>query len=259
MSAANFLMKTFLISLSKKIIPIMLWLVIWQAIAFVLNKTIILPTPIKTAAALWRLCKTEEFWLSLFNSFSKILLFALPIAIVIGVALAILAYKSKIIKAMISPAIGVLNSIPVASFIILALVWIGGSALSTFVSVMMVVPIIYNNILAGLIAVPEEYIEVADVFGKTKAEKIRLVYLPTVLPSFATAIRVGIGFAWKSGISAEILGFPQHTIGGHISDAKNYLLTDDLFAWTAMLIILSMLFERICIFALKRVEERKYF
>jgi len=240
-------------------LSIVLWLAVWQVIALVLNKNVILPTPIKTVLALVELSKTSEFWISLLNSFSKILLLALPIAIIIGLFLAILAYKSKIIKAMLSPAMGVLNSIPVASFIILALVWIGGSALSTFVSVLMVVPIVYNNVYAGLEAVPNEYIEVADVFGKTGAEKIRLVYIPAVLPFFATAVRVGIGFAWKSGISAEILGYPQHTIGGHISDAKNYLLTNDLFAWTAALIILSMLFERVCVFALKRVEERKYF
>ena len=256
MSAANFPMKIFLI---KRILPITLWLALWQVIAFALDKAVVLPTPVKTGSAFIRLCQTSEFWLALWNSFSKILLIALPLGLVIGIVLAIAAYKSKIIKAVIAPVIGVFNSIPVASFIILALVWIGGNSLTIFVSVLMVTPIVYNNIHAGLVAVPDEYIEVADVFGKTRPEKLRLVYVPSVLPFFATSVRVGIGFAWKSGISAEILGFPHHTIGGHISDAKNWLFTDELFAWTAALIILSMLFERVCLLAVRRIEERKYF
>jgi hypothetical protein len=68
----------------------------------------------------------------------------------LGIFLAVLAYWSKTVEILIAPVIAVVKSTPVASFIILCLIWIPSRNLSVFISFLMVLPVIYTNILEGI-------------------------------------------------------------------------------------------------------------
>ena len=56
--------------------------------------------------------------------------------------------------------------------------------------------------------------------------------------------------AWKSGIAAEVIGVPAHSIGEKLYMAKIYLSTAELFAWTFVIIIVSKVFEKLFLFLL---------
>ena len=58
-----------------------------------------------------------------------------------------------------------LQSVPVASFVILALIWIGSKNLAVLISFVIVFPVIYRNTLQGMKAADEQLLEMADVFG----------------------------------------------------------------------------------------------
>jgi NitT/TauT family transport system permease protein len=79
---------------------------------------------------------------------------------------------------------------------------------------------------------------------------------PAVLPHLLAACQVGVGLAWKSGITAEVIGLPQGSIGERLYQAKIFLSTADLFAWTIVIIALSFLFERVVRALLTRLEVR---
>ena len=58
---------------------------------------------------------------------------------------------------------------------------------------------------------------------------------------------------WKSGVAAEVIGTPDHSIGEKLYMAKIFFSTDELFAWTAAVILLSFLFEKLVFRLLRRV------
>lgn len=158
--------------------------------------------------------------------------------------LAILSNKFKLIDDLLKPLMLSIKTIPVASFIILVLLWFSSSDLSVVISFMMVLPVIYTNTLQGIKSTDNELIEMSKVFNFSLIKKIKYVYLFQVYPYFKSGVLIALGLAFKSGIAAEVIGLPKNSIGEQIYNAKIYINTVDLFAWTLVVVLLSLIFEK---------------
>ena len=176
------------------------------------------------------------------------------LAMILGSWLAFLGAKFSFVHQLIYPILSIIKATPVASFIILALIWINSASLSTFIAFLMVLPMFYANIYQGLKNVDVKLLEVAKVFGLNKRRTFREVYLPSLKPYLISTCTIGLGFAWKSGVAAEVIGLPAKTIGNQLYYAKVYLQTDELFAWTAAIIVLSIFLEKLLLKILKKLE-----
>jgi len=109
----------------------------------------------------------------------------------------------------------------------------------------MVFPLVWTNVIEGLEQVDQKLLEMAKIYRISRPARLRHIYLPAAAPYLIASCRVGVGFAWKSGIAAEVLGVTRDTIGGMLYNSKIYLLTLDQYAWTAVVIVLSILLERV--------------
>lgn len=95
-----------------------------------------------------------------------------------------MAWRSDIAQEMIRPMLGVLKATPVASFIILALVWIDTQILAAVISFIMVLPLVYHNVREGFDAADTKLLEMARMFELSRAKTFRYCYLPAILPVF---------------------------------------------------------------------------
>ena len=129
------------------------------------------------------------------------------------------------------------------SFIILAILWIGSAAVPSFITVLIVLPIVWTNLDTALSRVDPQLIEMTRVYQLPPLSRLWHLTIPSVMPYFLSACRASVGLAWKAGIAAEVIAVPLATIGAMLSDAKQYLEAVDLFAWTLVVILLSLLFE----------------
>ena len=243
----------------KKIIctaaAVIFWLVIWQLAALKLNSSIILVSPVDAVKRLFSLAGGGAFWRSILFSAGRVLLgFALGLAA--GTILALVSAKVKLVRVLFSPLISAMKSIPVASFTILALIWIGSKNLSILVSFLICVPIVCANMLEGMDSLDPKLGEMADVFRIPPWRRFVGVYLSQLLPFFRSACRLAIGLCWKSGIAAEVIGIPNGSIGEQLYDSKVYLETADLFAWTITVILLSWLCEKIFMLIVDLLQKR---
>ena len=235
---------------------VLLWVLLWQLTAMAVDIPLLLPSPLAVLQRLWQLCGEGEFWYTVFTSLCRILLgFAAGVAA--GVLLAAAAWRWQFVQAMVRPMVGVLKSTPVASFIILALVWVKTEQLATLISFIMVLPLVYNNLCQGIAAADPKLLEMAKVFELSGWKTFRCCYLPAILPFFLSAVSSALGLAWKSGIAAEVLGRPLTAIGTKIYESKVYLETEDLFAWTLVIILLSVALERLLLWATDRIQKRR--
>ena len=135
---------------------------------------------------------------------------------------------------------------------ICCLVWVPSRNLSVVISFLMVAPIVYQNVLGGISNMDHKLTEMADVFQVPFARRLRYLYLPQVAPFFRSACAVGLGLCWKSGVAAEVIGLPDGSIGERLYEAKVYLDTPDLFAWTLVIVLVSIAFEKLFLFLLDR-------
>lgn len=227
------------------------WLTVWQIVSLILHNNIILVGPLETAKALGTLIFTETFWNSILSSFARIGI-GFFCAFLAALCLAVLSYRFSLIEEFLNPLILLMKSIPVASFIILALIWIGSENLSIFISASVVFPNIYINTLAGLHSADPNLLEMAQVFHFRPLSKIKYIYRPSLMPYLISASKTALGMSWKSGVAAEVIGVPSSSIGEQLYLAKIYLSTADLFAWTVVIICVSLLFETFFLWILKK-------
>lgn len=66
-------------------------------------------------------------------------------------------------------------------------------------------------------------------------------------------ISTACGIAWKAGVAAEVIGTPNGSIGQQIFLSKVYLDTDDLLAWTVVLVVISVIFEKLVVVAFRKL------
>ena len=245
----------------RQLLILLIWLLLWQLLAELIHNRILFVGPAEAFAALFLQLPTVEFWRTVLHSSFRICSGYL-LAFLLGVLFGILAYKKWYAEEFLEPAVALLQSIPVASFVILALIWIGSKNLAVLISFVIVFPVIYRNTLQGMKAADEQLLEMADVFGMSAWSRLWYVYRPALLPYLLAGSRIACGMAWKSGVAAEVIGVPELSIGEKLYMAKIYLSTAELFAWTFVVIVVSRLLERAFLWLLgqlsaKRIGDRR--
>ena len=235
---------------------VLFWLLLWQMGAVWANRSLLLkiPLPLETLRAFLRLCGEESFWRSVGSSILHVLLGFLS-AGVLGTLGGICSAVSLCFRRLSAPLLRLVRTVPVAAFILLAWLWIPSRILPSFVSALMVLPIIWSHVEAGLNAVDGRLIEMARVFGMDSRRILLRVTLPLMAPTLRTGFLTGIGIAWKAGVAAEVICNPTGSIGALLRGAKAAVDYERVFAVTLMVVLLSLLFE----FVLKLIwkEQRR--
>ena len=231
---------------------VLIWLVIWQVLSLIVNNSILLSGPVDTVKALIGLGSEASFYISVGKTAGKILLGFL-IGMCLGTVLSVLSYRFSIVKEFLSPFVSVIKSIPVVSFIIIALIWAGSSNVTIIVASVISFPIFYKNILEGLSVTDPKMLDMAKVFDMKTSKKIRYIYLPSLSSHIKSAISLAIGMAFRGGITAEVVGQPLRSIGNGLYRAKINLATSEMLAWTFTAVLTAFLIEKLISLIVKKV------
>lgn len=242
--------------LVRNILIMLFWTAVWQLIAVLVASEILLPTPLSAFSALLRLGKTSEFYLSVLFTVVRISAGFLA-GLVLGILTGAATYKSRLLNSLLSPLAGVIKSTPVASFTVLLFVWFSNDAVASITSMLIVLPIVWGSTYTALSSVEGELSEMANFFGVSLKKKITEIYIPSALPAVRSSALTAMGLAWKAGVAAEVICSPKNSIGGGIYSSKIYLETPELFAWTAVVIIVSMAIEKLLGHILTKAGKRR--
>lgn len=235
----------------KNIISFIFYMIIWYLIANIINKELILPSPINVFSSILNLIKDKEFYLISLMSLFRILL-GYFLGVLFAIILSFLTNFFDFFDSLLSPLLRIIRATPVASFIILALIWMGKNYVPTLISMSMVTPIIWENISREFKSVDKDLLEMAKAYKFNRFQIIKNIYIPSIYPGFLSASLSAMGLAWKSGIAAEVLAQPNRAIGSNLYYSKIYLETSNLFAWTIVVIILSLIIEKIIAYIIER-------
>ena len=237
---------------SIRVWAVVFWLIVWQLAAMALRAAyphgaLLLPSPVSSLARLWALAGTAAFWRAIGTS-SVHILGGFLLSCALAVVLAALSARFSRIEE--------LKTVPVASFIILALAWLSSRTLPLFIAALMVFPPVYLNVLEGIRRTDADLLEMARVFRVPFSRTVRGIYLPQVLPYFRSAVSAALGLCWKAGTAAEVIALSGGSIGEKLYNAKIYFQTADLFAWTAAIVLISTAFEKLFLFLVDKIAER---
>ena len=235
--------------------PLLFWTAVWALAARAVGQELLIPAPSSVLEHLAAIVRDESFFAVIGTSFLRIIC-GFATGCLTGVVLAALCSLSQVLKAVFSPAVDMISSVPVTSFIILVMLWLRYSLVPVFISALLVMPVIFGNVMTGISQTDPLLIETAKIYRIGPWKALTKLYIPSVLPYFYSGAVTGIGLAWKSGIAAEVLALPKKAIGSGMYYSKLYLETADLFAWTIIVAVFSLALSRLLSFFVKKTAPK---
>ncbi len=232
--------------ITKIALTIAFWLGLWFVVYKVVGLDVLIASPLDVAKRLLEFLPNDEFWLTIFNSFKGISL-GYIIGVVIGSIFGIITAFSSTLNTLLKPFLTTVKTTPVVSFIILALIWLDKVSVPIFITMLMVMPVVWANVTSSIVNTDKSLIEMANAYNFGFGEKLKLILLPSAVPAFVSACKTAVGLGWKAGIAAEVLCTPQNSIGINLKNSQVYIETVDLFAWTVVVIILSLILEKLLV------------
>lgn len=240
----------------KKAVIILLWLLLWQIVCWIVGNPIFFAGPIEVIKEMAVMSGSREFAVSTLYSVLRIT-GGFFIAFFLACLLAVFAYCFTLLEELLKPFVAFIKSVPVASVVVVLLIWFGSKNLSLYVTFMVVFPNVYINALTGLKNTDRQLLEMAEVFRFSFRKRLLYIYIPAVMPYLISGAGVSVGMSFKSGVAAEVIGLPLHSIGEQLYNEKIYLNTAGVFAWTVVIICLSSLIEWLVVMLLEHVGNKK--
>lgn len=218
------------------------WLLVWYMVYRIVDRELYVPSPVSVLLRLLELAAGAAFWKDVLLSVVRIAAgFLLSVAA--GTVLGIASGLNRYLFNLLSPIVTAIKATPVISFIMVALFWFSSGRVPVFISFLMCFPIMWTQLAEGIRRVDPKLLELARVYRVGLPIVIRKIYVPSLAPFFSPACLTSLGFAWKVGVAAEVLSHPKFSIGDRLYEAKAYLESTDLFAWTLVVVLLSLSFE----------------
>lgn len=230
----------------RKAIIIFCWFLVWAIVSRIIQNKILLAGPMETLQALGRLVTTGSFWNACLGTILRIAIGYLA-GMLLGILLAVFSAGRAWLEEILAPVITMMKAVPVASVVVIFLIWWGSENLAVAISFFMVLPNFYLNTLEGICSTDRKLLEMAKVFSMPARNQFFYIYRPTLRPFWDSAIKLSVGMSWKAGVAAEVIGLPERAIGEQLYMSKIYLETDKVFAWTLVIILLSQFFEKLCL------------
>ncbi len=230
------------LTLLKIIVPILFWLSVWQVAAMLVNNSYFFPTVFATCSELFEILTSLATYKIVALTLLRVIL-GLILGIVFGCLLAVISNRFSVVRITVSPLISIIKSTPVATFIIILYVIMRGDVLPVFIAFLMVLPLIWQNLIDGYDSIDKNLSEVCDAYGFTYYKRFKILVLPALLKYLIPAVVTASGLAWKAEISAEIIVNTVNSIGKMIYDAQYAFNTSRAFAWTLIIIFMSIILE----------------
>ena len=238
----------------RKLFPLLFWLGVWVAAYLATGQELLIASPVSVMKR-FAFVTEAAFWHCVGMSLYRAAM-AYVLGIVIACVLAVLCHLWQWVDDLVRPALTVIRATPVASFIILALVWLSSSNVPILTGMLMVVPVVFSNVKEGIDATDPQLLEMGRLFQWSRWKIFRRIIIPSVKSTFLAACEACVGLCFKASIAAEVIGTPKNAIGTQLYSAKIYLETDTLMAWTLVVILLSMGIERLLRCMIRGGEKR---
>lgn len=238
----------------QKMGVLLFWLAVWELCYRAVGQDLLLASPGQVVQYLAH-GLTPRFFQCVGMTMARTAI-AYVLGVLLGAGLAILARCLPVVRALVQPMLAVIRATPVASFIILALVWLSAGNVPILTGLLIVMPVVYANVSEGIASTDPQLLEMARMFHWGRVKTWRRVLLPSALPTFLTACEASVGMCFKATIAAEVIGVPRNAMGTQLYNAKIYLETDALMAWTVVVILLSMATEGLLRLAFERGKRR---
>jgi NitT/TauT family transport system permease protein len=213
----------------------------WQLLSLFMSPAI-MASPFDTVRALVGLLGEGSFYIQILITLKRLVI-GLAIGAVLGLVLGVFAGLKPGLRSFLEPLRWVGMTMPAVIIALLAMLWFGlGDVAVIFIVAVIVVPGMYVNTVAGVLAIDRRLVEMGGVYRLSQRLLLSEVYLPGIASPVAAGLTLAAGVAVRAVVLGEVLG-AMDGIGYAFSRAMSYLETATVFAWILVLLALMALLE----------------
>ena len=229
-----------------RIAGIVLFILGWQVLSTIIGgDSFILPSPIKTISETINMLGSTYIYKCLYQTLLRMFAGFL-IAFVLAFILGTIANISPVIEEILKPTITIMRSIPTATLVYLFLVLAGAKLTPLFIVVLVSFPILYESVLGGIKATPNELIEASKIDSSSIFKTIIKIRLPLAIPYIMVGVASSFALSLKIEIMAEVItGYTRMGLGSAILAAQRSDPTNmvPVFAYSLVAIVIMLIVD----------------
>ncbi len=196
----------------------------------------ILPSPLATMAASWRLLAGGSAWVLLQITVERALA-GFGLAVIVGVGTGLAAGYSPATLRLLRPILTVILGVPPIAWIVLAMIWFGNSDATVAMTIVVAAtPVVFVGAVEGVVSRDRGLDAMARVFGASAAQRFRQVAARQIAAHVLPAMVLALGSAFKVAVMAELLA-NAGGIGGALARARAMLDIELALAWISLSVI----------------------
>lgn len=223
---------------------------IWEvSCRFFAIPSFLLPSPSAIVISAFEL--PLSVWLGHIWATLRVALMGYIAAIIVSIPLAVALVNSRFLSRTLYPILVIVQSTPIVAVAPIIVVVLGASDLPRVVITFMITffPIIVSTV-TGLLATPEELIELSRSLRAGRSREILHIRLPYAVPYIFSALKISTTLAVIGAVVAEFVA-AERGLGFFIMFATSFFKIPQAFAGLAILVALSLILFRLCAIAQK--------
>ncbi len=242
-------------AIALNITGIFIFLLIWLLGSVLMNKDLILPSPIVVFQVLGKLFLAAATWIAAIHTLWKVAL-SLLLVLIIGITLGLILGSLRVLHEMTRPIVLVVQAVPVISWLsIVIFTWGISWQGPVFITFFTLLPTAILTTIAGVHSLDRNLLEMARVYRVKPYKTLRYIYLGSLFPFIIAILEICIGQAWKVVLVSEFL-VGDNGLGVQIAWARQLFNIPGVYAYTLCGVILGLLTERSLKVLLERFSKR---
>ena len=214
------------------ILPFVCIIILWAVVAILVNNAKVLPSMVETLKAFVALFSHAEFYLAFFGTLLRAIV-AFFCSFIITFLLALTCKQKRNAIKIVQPIIALCRALPTIAVVLLLVIWTNSQIAPVIVTMLVVLPTVFNGVMSAFNTIDNELIETCKVFKVTKKDIFKKVQFPQIFPEMLTVIGSGLSLNIKLMVAAEVIAFTSNSLG-------HYLLLSNLYDATATMMALVL-------------------
>lgn len=224
-------------------ISVGLLLIIWEIIARIINHPELFPSVIQLLQTLFLQLISVSFYQSVGVTVLRGLT-GITISVLAAIVFAFLFARNKWLYELFRPVLAIMRSIPVISFILLALIFLHVETIPLIIAFLVMFPLLTENLTKGMLNFRPGFNALSQAFLIKGRNRLFHIYYPQLKPFVFSGLASAMGFGWRAIIMGEVLAQSSFGIGSEMKRAQTFIDVPELLTWTMVAIIISFLFDK---------------
>ncbi|RHJ87925.1 ATP-binding cassette domain-containing protein [Parabacteroides sp. AM08-6] len=232
--------------MKKSLLPLLsigILLLCWEIFAIWVNLPDLIPSVPRLIQTLAELFTSVTFYQSVSATLIRGVA-GMFLSLIAATGIACLFSRNELVYELFRPLLAIMRSVPVISFILLALIFLHPESIPLMIAFLTMFPLLTENITKGIRSQRKEFMIMANRFQIGWWNKLTQVIYPQINPFLFSGLTSASGFGWRAIIMGEVLAQCSFGIGGEMKRAQSFIAVPELLAWTIVAILVSFFFDK---------------